>query len=133
MTKAAASSNTTIFMSLTPFHPPQSSPAPKPRAPLKLLASTLAKRSPKSQARFCLTSNSHFKILAGIGGHGEFESLNHEVEQSVPPVKDEVARQGLQILKKGLPGREGLPHQLVFGIYPAQHGMEQERQEVQGQ
>ena len=62
-------------------------------------------------------SNSHFEFLAGIRRHHELKSLDHEVEQPVPTVKEEVARQRLQILKEGLTGREGLPQQVVFMIH----------------
>ena len=72
-------------------------------------------------------SNSHFEVLAGIGRHCDLQSLEHEVEQMVPALKQEVARQGLQVLKKGLPGRQGLPHQVVLVIHPPQHRMEQKR------
>lgn len=49
----------------------------------------------------------------------------------VPALKQEVARQGLQVLKEGVPGRQGLPHQMVLVIRPPQHRMEQECSEVQ--
>lgn len=66
-----------------------------------------------------------------MGGHHELKTLDHEVEPPVPAVKEQVARQGLPILKKGLTGREGLPDQAVLVIRPSHHRMEQERQEIQ--
>ena len=62
----------------------------------------------KSQGPFRLRSNSHFEVLAGIGGSRDLQALEHEVQQMLPALKQEVARQGLQVLKEGLPGRRVL-------------------------
>jgi len=48
-----------------------------------------------------------------------------------PALTQERARQGMQVLKKGLSGRQGLPHQLVRLIHPPQHRMEQTCEEIQ--
>jgi hypothetical protein len=85
----------------------------------------------RSQQPKLLNSNSHFEVLAGIGRPRNLPSLEHEVEEMVPALTQEGARQGLQVLKEGLPGREGLPHQVVRGIRPPQHRMEQTREEIQ--
>jgi hypothetical protein len=70
-------------------------------------------------------SNSHYEVLAGIGRPRDLQSLEHEVEQLVPALKQKVAQQRLQVLKESLPGRQGLPHPVVLGIHPPQQRMEQ--------
>ena len=49
----------------------------------------------------------------------------------IPALKQEVARQGLQVLKDGLPSRQGLPHQVILVVRPPQHRMEQQCSEMQ--
>jgi hypothetical protein len=49
----------------------------------------------------------------------------------VPALTQEVARQGLQVLKEGLPSRQGLPHQVIRLVRPPQHRMEQQGEEIQ--
>jgi hypothetical protein len=49
----------------------------------------------------------------------------------IPAPQQEVACQGLQVLKKGLAGRQSLPHQLVLLIHPAQYRMAQKGEEIQ--
>jgi hypothetical protein len=50
-------------------------------------------------------SNSHFEVLAGIGRQRDLQSLEHAVQAMVPALNQEIARQGLQVLKAGVPGR----------------------------
>jgi len=63
--------------------------------------------------------------------HRNLQSLEHEVEQLVPALKQEVARQRLQVLNKGVPGHQGLPHPVVLLIRPSQHRMEQKCSAIQ--
>jgi hypothetical protein len=81
----------------------------------------------EDQVNPVMSSNSHFEVLAGIGRHRDLQSLEHEVQEMVPAIKQEVACQRLQVLKKGLPGRQGLPHPVVLRIHPPQYCMEQKR------
>ena len=78
-------------------------------------------------------SSSHFEVLAGIGRTRDLQSLEHEGESMVPALKQKRARQGLEVLKKGLPGCQGLPHAVVLVIHPTQHRMEQQGYEIQCQ
>ena len=66
-----------------------------------------------------------------IGRQRDLQPLEHEVEQMVPALKQEIARQGLQVLKKGVSGRQGLAHQLVLWLHPPQHRMAQKGSEIQ--
>jgi hypothetical protein len=59
------------------------------------------------------------------------QSLEHEVEQLVPALKQQVAQQRLQVLNESLPGRQGLPHPVVLGIHPPQQRMEQQGEAIQ--
>ena len=63
------------------------------------------------------------RVLTGIGRPRDLQSLEH-VEQLVPARKQKVAQQRLQVLKDSLPGRQGLPHPVVW-VHPPQPRMEQ--------
>ena len=69
--------------------------------------------------------------MAGSGATEIFQPLEHEVEPRVPALTPEVARQGLQVLKEGLPSRQGLPHQVIRVVRPPQHRREQQGSEMQ--
>jgi hypothetical protein len=72
-------------------------------------------------------------VLAGIGRTRDLQSLEHEVAPLVPALQQTGARPGLEVLNKGLPGCQGLPHEVVRLIHPAPHRREQTRAEIQGQ
>ncbi len=68
--------------------------------------------------------------LAGVW-EGDFQALDHEIEQRLPAVKAAIACQGAQVVEAGFPVRQGVSDELVFAIHQLQHGMKEKGQEME--
>ena len=73
------------------------------------------------------------RIRGGIEFIFKLKPPDHEIHQVLPTLKDHIACQRPNIVKKGLPSGKRLAKQRISIITPRQNGMEQKRQQIEAE
>ncbi len=62
----------------------------------------------------------------------DFKAVNHEVKEVLPVVKEQVARQGSEIMKEGAPNGKGLAQQPILMVGDVQSRVHKKSQQIEG-